>query len=288
MNHIKSLSGATLTTAVALCLLFTRCGTSHNVGESTDKNAGAPGVVKSTVVLGKVGALGKSATINLQKLILTAVSTATPADTLRDTSTVSGNAQVTVQKTLVLAPLRNWTVSAKTLDAKDSVIHQGASSSFYVKPADTVDVSLNLTSRFTMYQANFNALPDSIASTAANTGKAKLNLNRLVLKVDGVIKTDSLLASGYFTGGQSINVYFDYVTPGTHTVTLEAYGVLNDFSGLLYSGVSTVTVAAGIDDTRSVSLAWMGPTTGTGNLMVIIGKVGKVTLNGGLPGSVFN
>ncbi len=193
-------------------------------------------VVQSTVVLGKAGTLSKTSAINLTKLILTAVSSATPADTVRDTSTVSGNAQVTVTRSLTLKPLRTWTVSAVSKDAKDSVIHTGSSIGFFVNPADTAAVTLNLTSRFAMYQADFNTLPDSISSSLPGTGKDKLNLNRVVLKVDGVIKADSLLASGYFSGSQSVNVYFDYVTPGSHTVTL--------------------------------------------------GKVGKVTINGGLPGAV--
>jgi hypothetical protein len=246
------------------------------------------GTVKSTIILGKVGVLSKTSTISLSKLILLAVSSATPADTVTDTATVSGNDAVTVLRTLTLKPLRNWTVSAKTLDLKDSVIHSGTSASFFVKPADTTAVSLNLTSRFAMYQANFNTLPDSIASTVSGTGKDKLNLNRVVLKVDGVIKSDSTLASGFFAGGANVSLYFDYITPGSHTVTLEAYGPLHTYSGILYSGATTFTVSAGNDDTRSVTLNWVGPTTGTGKLTVMLGKVGKVIVNGTVPGTVLN
>lgn len=262
------------------------CGSTPST--SPDKaNAGQPaGVIRSSVLLGRVGELGKTATINLQKLILTAISTATPSDTISDTSTVSGNDAVTVVRTLVLKPLRTWVINAKTLDAKDSVIHSGSTTSFFVKPADTAAVSLNLTSRFSMYQANFNTLPDSINASSAGTGKDKLNLNRLVLKIDGVIKADSVLVSGYFTGGQNVSEYFDYITPGTHTITLEAYGVLHTFTGLLYTGSSTFTVAAGVDDTKSVVLNWVGPTSGSGKLTVTIGKVGKVVINGTLPGTV--
>ena len=275
-----------LATVAVSALAFGACGkaaspTADN-GPSKEINA----TVKSTVVLGKVGVLSKTATIGLSKLILTAVSSATPPDTVRDTSTVSGNAQVTVLRTLTLAPLRNWTLNAKSLDAKDSVIHQGASSAFYVMPADTAVVSLNLTSRFSMYEARFNALPDSISSSVSGTGKDKLNLNRVVLLVDGVIKADSVLASGYFAGAQNVNVFWDYITPGAHTVTLEAYGVLHNFTGKLYSGATTFTSVAGTDDTKSVTLNWVGPTTGTGKLTVTLGKVGKVTINGGLPGTV--
>lgn len=264
--------------------LLVNCG--KNPASLADKGEETDATVQSTIVLGKVGALGKGSAINLSKLVLTAVSTATPPDTVRDTASVSGNAQVTVLRTLTLAPLRTWVVSAKSLDSKDSVIHSGSSASFFVKPADTAVVSLNLASRFAMYEARFNSLPDSISSSVSGTGKDKLNINRVVLLVDGVVKADSVLASGFFSANQSVNVFWDYITPGNHTVTLEAYGVLNTFTGKLYSGASNFTVTAGNDDTRNVTLGWVGPTTGTGKLTVTLGKVGKVTVNGALPGTV--
>lgn len=282
-QHLGKLVAASFAAAIAL----TACGTApQTVGQIDPPEGESNATVKSTIVLGKVGTLSKGSAINLQKLILTAVSSATPADTVRDTAVVTGNSQVTVLRVLTLAPLRNWTVSAKSLDAKDSVIHQGAASSFFVKPADTAEVTLNLTSRFSMYEARFNSLPDSISSSASGTGKDKLNLNRVTLLVDGVVKADSLLASGFFSGNQNVTVFWDYIAPGSHTITLEAYGTLHNYTGKLYSGSSTFTSVAGADDTRSVTLNWVGPTTGTGKLTVTVGKVGKVTINGGLPGTV--
>jgi len=289
--RIAKLTFANLFIAALAPLALLHCGSNPTTASdpgAKDPTQEAAGTVKATLLLGKVGSLSKTSAINLQKLILEAVSSASPADTVRDTATVTGNDAVTVLRTLTLKPLRNWTVNAKTLDAKDSVIHAGSSASFFVKPADTAAVSLNLTSRFEMYQANFNTLPDSIASTVSGTGKDKLNLNRVVLKVDGVIRGDSVLASGYFTGGANVSLYFDYITLGSHTVTLEAYGILHTYTGLLYSGSSTFSVTAGNDDTRAVTLGWVGPTTGTGKLTVVIGKVGKVIINGSVPGSVIN
>jgi hypothetical protein len=263
---------------------FVACGQNPMQAE-TPVAKEADGAVSATLSLGKVGVLSKSNTINLQKLILTAVSSASPADTVRDTTTVNGNAAVTVVRSLTLKPLRNWTLSAKTVDAQDSVIHTGSTSPFFVYPADTAAVSLNLASKFSMYQANFNSLPDSISSSVSGTGKDKLNLKRVVLKVDGVAMDDSI-AAAYFAGGASIPLYFDYVTVGTHTITLEAYGDLHTFTGLLYTGTATYTTSAGSDATQTMNLAWVGPTTGTGKLTVTLGKIGKVTLNGALPGTV--
>ncbi len=289
MDTLKSKTVKLMIALLAPAFLA-HCGKAPNsVADRQTDQAPENAVVKSSVVLGKVGALSKTSTINLAKLIVTAVSSATPPDTVRDTSLVSGNAQVSVVRALTLPPLRNWVITAKSLDSKDSVVHTGSSSPFFVKPADTAFVSLNLASRFAMYEAHFNTLPDSISSSVSGTGKDKLNLNRVVLLVDGVIKADSVLAAGsYFAANQTVNIYWDYITPGSHTVTLEAYGVLHTYAGKLYSGAATYSVSAGTDDTRSLSLAWVGPTTGTGKLTVTLGKVGKATVNGALPGSVIN
>lgn len=268
--------------------LLVGCGTNPagvaGVSDKADVEGGQDGVVKSDFILGKVGALSKVATIDLRKVYFTLVSSA--ADTVKDSATVSGREQVIVNKVWTLKPLRTWTIHAKSVDAKDSVIHQGSTTSFFVKIADTVSVNLNLSSRFTMYEANFNNLPDSISSSQAGTGKEKLNLNRVTLKIDGATKADSAKASGWFAAGQGVTVFFDYMTPGTHQVVLEASGTLNGFTGVLYRGTADFNVAAGVDETRTVTLGWVGPTTGSGSLTVTLGRVGKVTVNGSLPGAV--
>lgn len=276
-----------LAACVAAAGLWAGCGS--NPGETSgDPVADAPsGVVTSDLSLGKVGALAKASTINLSKLIVTLVSGSTPPDTVRDTSTVTGNGLLTVTRSYSLKPLRPWTLSARTLDSRDSVIHQGATAPFYVKPGDTVDVSLNLSSRFSMYEANFNNLPDSVGSSVAGTAKEPIKFKRVIMKVDGLSRADST-SPGYFTKGQAVKLGFDYITPGSHTVVLEAHGELNKYNGLLYSGNSTFVVAAGADDTKSITLDWAGPTSGSGKLTVIIGKVGKVVINGTLPGTVFD
>jgi len=232
-----------------------------------------------------VGVLSKTATINLRKVHFTLVSSA--GDTLRDSATVTGNEQLVVTKTWSLKPLRTWIIHARSLDAKDSVIHQGSTASFNVKPADTVSVNLSLASRFTMYEARFQALPDSISSSTAGTGKDKLNLSRVTLKIDGTTRADSVKSS-YFAGSQTVTLYYDYITTGSHTVVLEAAGKLNSFEGVLYRGTATFNVAAGADETRTVTLDWVGPTTGSGKLTVTLGRVGKVTVNGSLPGAVID
>ena len=270
----------------ALVLPLASCGTAPADPE-VNADSVPPAQCNTTVLLGKVGALAKTSTINLSKLIITGSSTGTPPDTIKDTIAVSGNTAVTVTKGYTLKPLRNWTLTAKTLDSKDSVVHTGSTSSFYVKPADTAVVSLNLASRFAMYQANFNSLPDSVSS-GSSTGKDAVKIKRVLMKLDGAIKADSVSGT-QFAGGQTVAVFFDYVTIGSHSVVLEAYGDLNlKTNELLYSGTTTFTVSAGTDDTKAVTLSWVGPTTGSGKLSVTLGKVGKVTINGTLPGTILS
>jgi hypothetical protein len=278
LNTIK------LLTAVAASFFLGACGQNPTSPDSNTRTDATDGAVKSTVVLGKVGVLSKTAAINLRTVKFTLSSSA--GDTVLDSATVSGNGQVTFTKVFTLKPLRTWVISAKSYDLKDSIIHSGSSAPFVVNPADTANVSLSLDSRYTMYQAAFAALPDSISASGTGTGKDKLNLNHVVLKVDGAVKVDSTLASGYFSASQVVNLYFDYITPGAHSVTLEAYGVLHTFSGLLYTGSTSFNVAPGVDDTKSVTLGWVGPTTGNGKLNVVLGRVGKAVVNGTLPGTV--
>ncbi len=283
-NRFLILTAVALTTS----LLLFGCGRSNSSVTGPQVPGDGPsetqlGAVKTTVNLAKIGKLQKSSAIDLQRLILTA--TASSGEIVKDTSTLSGNAEQTVQRVLLLKPLRTWTIAAESRDQRDSLIHSGSTAAVYVDPGDTISLSLSLASRFAMYEAVFQALPDSISATASGTGKAPVTIDRLVLKVNGTALVDSV-ATGGFNAGSSVSLFFDYVTPGSHTVVLEAHGTLNGYNGLLYSGTSTFSVASGVDNTQGITLNWSGPTTSDSYITVILGKVGKVTVNGTLPGTV--
>jgi hypothetical protein len=266
----------------ALVLLHCGAAPTGNTPEGGGGGAKFDGPARFTVSLGKVGVLSKASAISLKRLVLTAVSSATPADTVRDTVSLSGTADaVTVQRLVKLKPLLNWTVKAKTLDQRDSVIHQGDSPAFSVKPGDTAEVKLTLASRFSMYQAVFTNLPNSIGTNQAGTEKMGVNINKLVLKIDGQVKKDTVLATGYFQGGQTVTLHYDYVTPGSHTVTMEAHGAITGYAGPLFAGGSVFTTAGGVDSAQPVTLNWVGPSTGVEQVTLILGRIGKVTLNGG-------
>jgi hypothetical protein len=233
--------------------------------------------------------MAKASAISLSKLIL--VLTSNTNDTIRDTITsgtipslsATSTSPQTIAKNYSLKPLRSWKLVATVKDAKDSVIHKDSATTSVVLVGDTAHVSLSLSAKFAMYQANF-VIPDSIASATAGTAKEVLHINRLILKIDGVTRKDS--SKTYFTG-TSVLAY-DYVPVGSHTVQLLAYGPMGywDVSNPLYSGSQTINVGAGSDSTVALNLSWVGPTTGTGNMSAIIGRVGTVTINGTLPSTV--
>lgn len=249
------------------------------------------------VGLPKMGLLAKSSAISLDKLVLTFTSSA--LDTVRDTLTTSTTPSISatstspqvINKNYTLAPLRTWKLVAKTLDTRDSVIHMDSVTTSQLNPADTVDINLSMTSKFQMYEANFLTLPDSISSSAMGTGKDIIQFKRLKMILDSGTANEVVVDSvspTFFTALASHKLSHDYVTPGNHTVKLYAYGSLHGvaFPNHLYYVSSNINVAAGVDNTTPLTLNWVGPTTGTGSMEVTLGKVGKVTVNGTLPGSV--
>ncbi len=281
-------------------LLLSACGRSRGVAEVQEDH---PAIVNLRVGLGKVGtfakaeAFRKTSAITLDKLILEL--TSNTGDTLRDTittssspvsiSAVSTSPQTITKDYIALKPLRAWKVVAITLDVLDSVIQKDSAVSPVLYADDTADVVLNLDSRFSMYNARFLGIPDSISSTVPGTFKQMLILNRLVLKVDGSILVDSTEPGG-FTPLDTAVLSYDYVPVGSHSITLEAWGRIKVSTpdAMLFTGTKTINVGAGSDSATALTLSWVGPTTGTGQISATLNRVGKVTVNGALPGTVIN
>ena len=260
-------------------------------GDNTPSENGAA-VIGMRVGLDPVNiVLSKTSTISLGKLII--VFTSNGHDTLRDTITsstipalnTSSTSPQVISKYYSLKPLRIWKAVVSVKDSRDSLIHKDSTTTPVLHVQDTAAVSLNLSSKFSMYQARYLTLPDSIGSPSAGTVKVKLNLNRLVLKIDDVIVCDSTATPGpYFASGSTHILSYDYVSAGSHSVQLLAYGPLNSWNTAnpLYSGTSTINVTQGLDSTVAMTLNWVGPTTGMGSLSVTIGKMGAVNLTGNM------
>lgn len=291
-NPTRTLAGILVAGMVSLVLsgCFVEQGPVEPVTVRPESEVG----LKVRMGVGSVNALHKGQVITLGKLVVTLTSSAN--DTIRDTITtlttpalnpVSTTGQ-TVQKSYALPALRNWKIQVTSRDALDSVIHRDSSTIPALYAGDTAVVNLNLSSRFVMYEAKFLSLPDSIASATPSQPKQALCIDRLVLKIDGVAVRDSSVANACFASATTHTLAYDYVLTGNRTVELAAYGPMHYWptDSALYRGQTSVNIGAGADSTVALSLSWVGPTTGAGKLDVALGRVGKVTVNGTLPGTV--
>ena len=289
MFNVKKIAALGL---MAVGMTFVGC--MEQTGSTTATSGDAQPVTMSIRVgLDPVNSLAKASLITLKKLII--VLNLNTGDTIRDTITTSTTPAIsgtstspqTISKNYTLKPLRIWTITATTKDLLDTVIHTASvSTGTPINDGDTAHVNLTLSSRFSMYQAQF-LIPDSISSSVVGTVKQVVNINRLVLMIDGVSKKDSTVSPGpYYTKLVNAVIGYDYVPVGNHTVQLLAYGPMyawNVATPLYTSSVTPINnVLAGSDSTTAITLAWTGPTTNTGAMSATIGKVGKVTINGTL------
>lgn len=252
--------------------------------------------VRLRMGIGSVSELQKAALIQRKNLIIVYSSSAN--DTIRDTLTPLttpwldsvATTNQTIVKNRTLTALRTWKIVVTSRDRLDSVIHRDSASIPAMYAGDTAVVSLNLSAKFTMYEAKFLTLPDSIQSATPAQPKQVLCINRLRLLVDGVQVRDSTATPGpCFTKLNTHVLEYDYVKTGSRNIQMLAYGPMNSWNvaNPLFSGSTTINVGAGVDSTVALNLAWVGPTTGVGRLNVELGRVGKVTVNGTLPGTVF-
>jgi len=195
----------------------------------------------------------------------------------------------TIDSVYSLKGLRAWKVVVTVRDTKDSVVHKDSASTPVLRIGDAATVTLGLSSRFAMYDAKFVTIPDSISSVSGNI-KQVLRINRLVLKVDGVIVKDSTSSpKPYFDSLTTHTLSYDYVsTLSGHTVEMSAYGPMGSWNTAnpLFTGSRSVTPTAGLNDTVAVTLNWVGPTTGGGSITATLGRVGKVSITGKLPGTL--
>ena len=247
----------------------------------------------STLVdaVNKPATLGKGSKISYGKVIV--VLSSNVADTLRDTIIpgeqgflAKADTTYSIDSNYVLKGLRTWKVVVTVLDLNNTVIQRDSSTpGSFLKVADTLSVTLNLQSKYAMFQAVFGPLADSISSSVVGTGtKQQIKFKRLVVRVDGAIVKDSTSPT-FFVPGSLDTLYYDYLTVGvSHSVRLIAYGqVGTQYNDSIFAGTtaSNFTPTAGNDAViPTINMAWVGPGTGQEKVTVNIGKVGKTTLSG--------
>jgi hypothetical protein len=237
---------------------------------NTPDNNNEPGNASITVNVGKVGMLGKIRNIELNKLYISL--TTTGETTIYDTIPLNGNSGATIIRTYsnLASLLKTWTLSAETRDVDGVTIHSGTTD-FIVPARSTIDVSLNLDSKYSMLKANFFPIRDSVT--------------RCELLVDGNKEDDSSFSKQALLG-DTIRLSYNYLRTGVSTrVMLDVYGTMWGFDTLLYTGDTLITPVPGINASYNVTLRWVGPALpppGSATMNVVLGAVGTTIINGTL------
>lgn len=288
----------TIAAVSTVALALTACMSSgSNPAAATSEDPGYATVLVSTKTknvnrLSKPG-LGKAAAIELKNLVVEAISDAATPDTVTVTLAVgdSGFAADPTQNqnvaiVLELKALRNWTISARTIDQNDSVIQEGDTTTGTLYAGQVKTLPLIATPNYTMYTAKFN-FPDSISSQTGNV-KQSISLTKAELLIDGVLRADT---TGTLV--DSARLSYDYVPSSAGTVTLKVYGNIENGAGidpltdtawstgshLLFLG-SVAVSELDANQSNVVPLVWQGPAGGSAELTVEIKAVGKVDIDG--------
>ncbi len=220
------------------------------------------------VQISKVNKIGKSRSIELSKLYVSL--SASGEAVIYDTIVITGNEQIVVPIHYEnLASLKIWTITAETRDNSAIVIHSGTLS-FEINPNETTTANVVLMSAFSMLNANFLNIADSVT--------------RCELHVDDVLKSDSSFEKQSHSG-ETITLTYDYLEAdnNNHNVRLDVYGEMWGEEKLLYTGDTTIPVLSGVDENYNVKLRWVGPDlppAGQAEITVTLGNTGTVTING--------
>lgn len=261
--------------------------------------------VKDVNNLTKPG-LGKASAITLEKLVVTLTSSVATDAVIRDTiyahpdSAFKPDAsnQQSVLKNYSVKPLRNWTVSVRTIDVNGVVIHDSSKTENNLQIGETRAFLFSLAPKYIVYVAKF-FLPDSIGSADTNvTSKQALNIKRFMMVVDGDTVRDTSSSPGYFPSGVEIPIVWDYVSTETDTHEVRLY-VFTDSAGGMGSWnpelplFADTVLVTDIDSVYAPELPYTGPGSpsdpnGAGGgsvagLSITIGAVGLVEIQPQLP-----
>lgn len=261
------------------------------LNDSAPSNGGDARIVVQAGIkdVNKVNGLTKSSVITLNKLVITLTSSIASDSVIRDTIIAhpdsafkpGATSDQTYARSIAVKPLRSWTVSVKTLDVNDSVIHSATQLIPNLLLGETREVTLNLTSRFVMYEAKFS-LPDSLNFTQLGI-KQQLSVDRVVMIVDGDTVIDSTRAPRFASSPAVNTVRFDYISVSdTPDVKIEFFGRVgaDTTAGKLYEYVFENVDPGKETPNDPVQAVYTGPNSSqlgaTAGLTIKIGKVGTV------------
>lgn len=230
---VKPFKSASALLGVVAVLGATLTGCLNDSGSPSREEASLVVSTKVTDVNKVNGRLAKASAIKLDRLIITLTSnnpedavrrdTIKASDTANSKFTTDATEDQTFSRNFLVKPLRNWTIVVKTLDVNDSVIHYDSTVATSLLVGETRAVTVNLASRFVMYEAKFT-VPDSLNFTLLSL-KQQMAIRRVVMLVDGDTVADSSITPRFSASPALHTIRFDYISVNqTPDVTLKFFG----------------------------------------------------------------
>lgn len=232
------------------------------------------------------GRVSPTRDLRLKEMTVTLASSA--GDTLRDTITDAGSilsrfpvrlnspdGSRSITPVYALDPAQEWTLSVKTLDARDSVVHSGTMRAGALVAGALRNVRMPLAARFAAYEAMFSLPPELVAQGA--------RLHRVEVSVDG-----ATACAVEANGSDSVKLACDDLPVGVRALTLSVYGQAAGSAAtrLLFKGAADVDISADDVPTASMELNPVDESLGRVGMSVHLGRVGRVTVNVVIPEAV--
>lgn len=228
------------------------------------------GGVEVSIELGRPGILARAAGMIPQTVVLGLSAPGEP--TRSDTLFIVGGLLV-LNKAYTLVSGKEWTLSAKGFDQRDSMLYQG-SAKFRVVPGGTVSLNLSLDPRH---------------STLRLRVPLRSGTRRIQLSVDGASWKDTTLSQA--VDGDTVQLESDYLTASAqgipHRIGLRFLGSLRGAETLLYEGDTNIVAISGRDLSAAFSVWWvapLAPVDGRLYLVVGLGSVGSLQVLAGYAG----
>jgi hypothetical protein len=210
--------------------------------------------------------LKASAGFTLSRLILEYASSANaPADAVvRDTIPAGLNgfaaasaSDQSVLKLVLLEPLRDWTIRARVLDVRDSVIYRDSTRVNALMVGETRAASLDLQPRYLRYFAKF-MFPDSLRASGTSLAQA-LNVRRVQVLLNDVAVADSTRVR-FAPGAPSHALAIPYVPAGgSQTFKMRVYADLPGWPAGSPVFSDSRTLAPAGDTSYVLTAPWTGP-----------------------------
>jgi hypothetical protein len=307
----KSIKNLTLAVIALGALSMTACmssGSSNGPGSEENATIFVRGKMKNVNTLSKPG-LAKLTPITLTTLRITAVSDKvgvkvlgedsvvveySVGDTLTEDDDTLSHVATDEQEfdvELSLRPLRSWTIKVETIDDEDDVIQTGTSNLGTLFAGQVKAVSVTANALYNNYTATFN-FADSIRSQTGTISRQDMKVTTITMQIgtDSVFDTAAVRANGMTVNtNHLLNIYkvdTALANSDQDSVYLNVYGFLPQGpanGGTAAAPIKLYSKAKALDELNvnsptTVTLDWVGPTTGVAGMTITISKVGTVEI----------